>query len=114
MFGIVLWSDADDRKAVIWCEDHGDLAYLQRDRKERAVPLEAGDWVTFEVTVSGRMRLAYDVEVMEQGSAPALPVQLAEAAGGTGGRRGAEVVVLRAGALYGSSDEPPEERRDSA
>lgn len=28
MFGVVLWSDGSDKKAVIWCEDHGDLAYF--------------------------------------------------------------------------------------
>ncbi len=111
MFGIVLWSDPDDRKAVIWCEDHGELAFLQRDREDRAVPLEAGDWVTFAVTVSGRMRLAYDVEVMEQASAPALPVRLAEAAVGMGG---AEVVVLHASARHGPHDDSLEERRDTA
>lgn len=27
MLGVVLWADIDDRKAVIWCEDHGNLAY---------------------------------------------------------------------------------------
>ena len=28
MLGVVLWSDVSDRKAVIWCEDQGDLAYV--------------------------------------------------------------------------------------
>lgn len=28
MLGIILWSNAVSRQAVIWCEDHGPLAYL--------------------------------------------------------------------------------------
>ena len=27
MYGVVLWADASDTKAVIWCEDQGNLAY---------------------------------------------------------------------------------------
>lgn len=29
MFGIVLWSNPQKRKAVVWCSDHGDLAYVE-------------------------------------------------------------------------------------
>ena len=28
MIGVVVWSSVDKEKAVIWCEDHGPLAYL--------------------------------------------------------------------------------------
>ena len=28
MLGVVLWSDSSENNAVIWCEDHGDLAYF--------------------------------------------------------------------------------------
>lgn len=27
MLGIIIWSDPEAHKAVIWCEDHGDLAF---------------------------------------------------------------------------------------
>lgn len=29
MIGVVLWSNAAKEKAIIWCEDHAALAYLQ-------------------------------------------------------------------------------------
>lgn len=29
MIGVILWSSPAKEKAVIWCEDHGALAYLQ-------------------------------------------------------------------------------------
>lgn len=28
MFGVVLWSNGVSGKAVIWCEDQGDLAFM--------------------------------------------------------------------------------------
>ncbi len=28
MYGVILWSDQEAQRAVIWCEDHGKLAYL--------------------------------------------------------------------------------------
>ena len=28
MYGVVLWIDKNAQKAVIWCEDHGNLAYF--------------------------------------------------------------------------------------
>ncbi|MFC0812911.1 hypothetical protein ACFHYO_12420 [Paracoccus panacisoli] len=52
MFGIVLWSSACRRQAVVWCEDHGALAYLAGPA---ALDL-AGPWphqgATVEVTTA--------------------------------------------------------------
>ncbi|NIY98004.1 hypothetical protein HC022_17720 [Salipiger sp. HF18] len=31
MYGVVLWADHSDHKAVIWCEDHGDLAFYRNE-----------------------------------------------------------------------------------
>ena len=28
MYGVILWSDQKAQRAVIWCEDHGKLAYF--------------------------------------------------------------------------------------
>jgi hypothetical protein len=28
MLGVVIWTDAAESKAIIWCEDHGKLAFL--------------------------------------------------------------------------------------
>ena len=30
MYGVILWSDQTAQRAVIWCEDHGKLAYFNR------------------------------------------------------------------------------------
>ena len=29
MMGVIIWSDAVARKAVVWCDDHGELAFLR-------------------------------------------------------------------------------------
>ncbi len=34
MMGVVLWSDQQVGKAVIWCEDQGKLAYVTGDQAE--------------------------------------------------------------------------------
>ena len=48
MIGVILWSSPAKEKAVIWCEDHGSLAYLQgRDNLAFACDWpDAGDLVT--------------------------------------------------------------------
>lgn len=60
MIGLVLWSDAEDSKAVFWCEDHGDLAYFDAslEPEVEAVCLNAGDMVSFELTVEDSVRQA--------------------------------------------------------
>ena len=40
MIGVVVWSNAEREKAVIWCEDHASLAYLQG----RQNLIAAGQW----------------------------------------------------------------------
>lgn len=59
MYGVVLWSDQVDGKAVIWCEDHGDLAYFSRALDGDAMPdLDAGDMVQFDLRQETRIRRA--------------------------------------------------------
>lgn len=29
MIGVIIWSDPIERKAIVWCEDQGDLAFLK-------------------------------------------------------------------------------------
>lgn len=63
MYGIVLWSGNEGRKAVIWCEDHGDLAFFETVADPVDGPrLEAGDMVRFRSEAGRRMRLAVDLE----------------------------------------------------
>lgn len=63
MYGIVLWSDNEGRKAVIWCEDHGDLAFFEDVIDQvNGTPLEAGDMVRFRSESGRRIRRAMDLE----------------------------------------------------
>ncbi len=68
MYGVVLWSDKEDRKAVIWCEDHGDLAFYS-GRKESVFDgpqLDAGDFVQFQLNESLDVRVALDPRLVAE------------------------------------------------
>ena len=58
MIGVILWSDTQERKAVVWCEDQGDLAFLGGGdtRFDHLGQLEAGDILEFDVEVDGNFR----------------------------------------------------------
>lgn len=58
MYGVVLWSDEATGKAVIWCEDHGDLAFVRETRPASDIHLGAGDLVEFDLTTERRYRYA--------------------------------------------------------
>ena len=68
MFGVVLWSDSNERKAVIWCEDHGDLAFYKQPENEDILALDAGDWVQFDLTLERQMRYAHNPRLVSEGS----------------------------------------------
>ncbi|WP_323783365.1 hypothetical protein [Leisingera sp.] len=81
MFGIVLWRDDPLNKAVIWCDDQGDLAFYTRKASEDFLELNPGDWVECELTLNGNCRIAENLAlVLEQGS-PDLADRLCAAAG---------------------------------
>lgn len=82
MLGVVLWSDNDDNKAVIWCEDHGDLAFFNGGDEAHFDPvdLDAGDLVQFELQQEKHLRYAHNPRRIEQGAYDGLPDQLQEAA----------------------------------
>ncbi|MFV0515735.1 MAG: hypothetical protein ACK5MY_19145 [Jhaorihella sp.] len=67
MFGVVLWSNTEEKKAVIWCEDHGDLAYCRQSGTEQPVRLDAGDWVQFDLGSDRKMRLALNPRLVSEG-----------------------------------------------
>lgn len=74
MIGIILWSDAADRKAVIWCEDQGDLAYFS-DPDPMAVHetfFDVGDVVEFEAKTMRTMRLALNPRWVKQNAGSTL------------------------------------------
>ncbi|GAA6187332.1 hypothetical protein [Litorivita sp. NS0012-18] len=79
MFGVVLWSDTEDQKAVIWCEDHGDLAFYNAGQKScfDGVSLDAGDLVQFEVDTAEATRIARNPRLVAEGQYPTLAADLA-------------------------------------
>lgn len=75
MIGVILWSSPAKEKAVIWCEDHGALAYLQG--RESLVfssdwP-EAGDLVELEIETVKELRHARCVSLVSGNKRSELP-----------------------------------------
>lgn len=87
MFGVVLWSDSHENKAVIWCEDHGDLAFYRQPGDGAHVPLDAGDWVQFDLTTDRHMRLAHNPRLISEGVCQGLADVLGAAAPDTANTR---------------------------
>lgn len=87
MIGVVLWADARDRKAVIWCEDHGNLAYYtapdpsthEGEVAEADDCLDAGDLITFDIREERDCRLARNPRRVNAGYAPRLARNLHDA-----------------------------------
>lgn len=104
MFGVVLWSDLDDGKAVIWCEDQGKLAYVTGDQAELCADMElqAGDLVKFSLRMQSKLRFAENLKVVEEQSFADLPDRLKSETGSKPARKepvldhGAEIIPFRA------------------
>lgn len=78
MIGVVLWSDIDDNKAVIWCEDHGNLAFFNGGSHPSldVFDFDAGDLVQFELTEEQHMRFARNPKRVSQSQYPSLAEDL--------------------------------------
>ena len=73
MIGVVVWSDAARKKAVIWCEDQRDLAYcLLPEGAVGQLSMSKGDLVEFESRYEGTLRIAENVFVVESNCRSAL------------------------------------------
>jgi hypothetical protein len=73
MYGVILWSDPDVRKAVIWCEDQGYLAYYEAPEETRNLPQEffdAGDYIEFEMTDDVAPRRACNAQMLRSARCP--------------------------------------------
>ena len=84
MFGVVLWSDTAAQKAVIWCEDQGELAFYTPNQNtiHEAPALDAGDLIQFDVTVQKNMRCASNPQLLAQSHSPSLPQSLRDSRDG--------------------------------
>ena len=74
MIGVILWSDPAAKKAVIWCEDQGDLAYLSPSDAP-ALPdvfFEVGDMVEFADRTERNLRKVQSVRRLNQNWGTAL------------------------------------------
>lgn len=78
MFGVVLWSDTTAQKAVIWCEDQGELAFYTPSENcvHEAPTLDAGDLIQFDVTIQKNMRRATNPQLLMHSHSPDLPRNL--------------------------------------
>ncbi|MGJ8615571.1 MAG: hypothetical protein ACSHWS_01955 [Sulfitobacter sp.] len=101
MLGVVLWSDQEDRKAVFWCEDHGDLAYYEASNRDldTAGFFDTGDMVQFDVAVERRLRRAFNPRMVGERACAGLPETLKRAAPQASPqvpRQSAEIIVFHA------------------
>ena len=74
MFGVVLWSAENEQKAVIWCEDHGNLAFYTEKQSSMhgGVSLDAGDLISFELYEDDSLRYAQNPKLVAQDEYPDL------------------------------------------
>lgn len=94
MFGVVLWSNPQQSKAVVWCEDHGDLAFFDSSRVNGETPnggsssdmaplgiaMKAGDLLRFDLIVRGQQRLVVRPKMIVAGQDEDLPRRVLEVA----------------------------------
>ncbi|MEZ5715430.1 MAG: hypothetical protein R3D85_09795 [Paracoccaceae bacterium] len=78
MYGVVLWSSKEEDRAVIWCEDHGDLAFYDGSGESvfDGISLDAGDLVSFTVNEGREMRLATNPRLVAEQQYPGLADRL--------------------------------------
>lgn len=82
MFGIVLSSNHAERTALIWCDDHKDLAVLRLSGNwdEHLSPPEPGDMIRFDLHEGDGVRTAANARCVAPGLHPGLPDALRTAA----------------------------------
>ncbi|MCS5602013.1 MAG: hypothetical protein ACU0DB_12610 [Paracoccus sp. (in: a-proteobacteria)] len=78
MIGVVVWSNAEREKAVIWCEDHASLAYLQGRQNLIAAGQwpSPGDLLELETEIVGNLRHARNVSLVSEQGCRQLPQML--------------------------------------
>jgi len=81
MFGVILWSDRKKNRAVIWCEDHGNLAFYNGDCTcpMDDFAMDPGDLVQFDLLEDQKMRLATNPRLVASDEYPTLARDLKDA-----------------------------------
>lgn len=78
MFGVIIYISPDRHRAIIWCEDHGPLAYVRADKtlRDEAQALAVGDCVRFSARTDGDFRVGRGLEPVSLPPVAALPDML--------------------------------------
>jgi hypothetical protein len=73
MLGVILWSNDDHSRAVIWCEDNRDLAFYEADECDPARhAFRTGDLVRFDLACSEATRIVEHPELVSESEFPEL------------------------------------------
>ena len=87
IFGVVLWCDGNNESAVIWCEDHAQLAFYKKSGQEDVTDqfeLQVRDLVKFDVIQLGELRMASNIALMSATEYPSLTRDLVAGTKGIG------------------------------
>ncbi len=78
MYGVVLWTSAADKKAVIWCEDHGNLAFYSGTDQSAlgGMRLDEGDLIQFDMNEESDLRQAHNPQLVCQSHSTGIARQL--------------------------------------
>lgn len=93
MLGVVLWCDEAHSRAVIWCEDQGDLAHfpprtcdphtgddIVAGNVGSVAGIDAGDLIQFDLTENNTVRFACNPQVLCETAFPTIAQSLMHAA----------------------------------
>lgn len=108
MIGVILWSSEAKEKAVVWCEDHAALAYLQ-GRENLAAGNdwpEAGDLVELDCETIEDLRHARAVTLVSGINRSELPGLLRDMR--KEGQTGQPVLRVISNANYAGNDLQPQ------
>lgn len=74
MRGVVIWQCSETRRAVVWCDDSGELAYASDASAwaPLAPRVAIGDYVAFDLDPSSAARSCRNLRLIESGLAPEL------------------------------------------
>jgi hypothetical protein len=74
MRGVIIWHCLETRRAVVWCDDSGELAYASDAAAwaPLAQRVAIGDYVAFDLDPSSAARSCRNLRLIESGLAPEL------------------------------------------
>ncbi|MEK9735606.1 MAG: hypothetical protein VW297_14550 [Paracoccaceae bacterium] len=68
MYGVTVWIEEKSGNALIWCDDHGQLAnFVAAECTPGPTDFSVGDLVKFVEGYKGKVRSAYDLVVANPG-----------------------------------------------